>query len=184
MVDGEAMRFFVDETSFELPAGIAVDTLERHIETFIQLVGARHKQGEDVLRWSKLFEETEVQPGTRLFELLYTSLEQLPIDRDTRLGLQQALNRCVLWDDRIEPVMESHIEIDGVSSIAPTIAVVHAQISARSGAACLALGARSERTGIQAVRAGEATHDIHFVTHEPGAPRVLPHALRDRGSQP
>ena len=170
MAEELAMHFFVEETSFMLPAGIDAAVIERHLDAFISLVNARHKQGEDVFRWSKLLGETEVQPGTLLVDVLYQELEHLPLDKDTKLGLMQALNRCVEWDDRIEKVPDPRVDIDGVGCEAPTVAVVHSRISARSGAACLALGARTDRSGVHIVRSGDSTREIHFVTHEAALP--------------
>jgi hypothetical protein len=164
---GAPMRYFVDETSFELPNGIDPGALEEHLEAFIRLIRGRHAEDKNVFKWSEL-DRIEVQPGIYLCDLLYNQrLEQLPIDRDTRGALRETLNRCVAWDDRIESATDPHLQIDGVDCIAQTVAVVHGQLSAERGAVCLALGARPERTGVCAVRLGEVTRDIHFVARGP-----------------
>lgn len=168
-MDGEApMRFFLDETSFELPAGIAPESLEGWIEALVQVLGARHIAGDDVYRWSKLAEEIEVVPGKLLCDLLYQQpeLSGFTIDRDARVALQQALNRCVDWDDRVEPAPEPFVEIDGEAQLAPTVAVVHSLVVASRGACCLALGARASRTGPRRVRVREVEAEVHFVTHD------------------
>lgn len=170
MFEGQTMRFFVEETSFALPAGVDPAALERHIDAFIELVNMRHEQAEDVFRWSRLIEEVAVQPGTLLCDLLYQALPHLPLDKDTQLGLQQALNRCVEWDDRIEEVSDPNVEIDNVPCEAPTVVAVHSLISAGRGAACLTLGARPDRSGVHRVRVGERTHEIHFATRDAALP--------------
>lgn len=168
------MRFFVDETSFVCPAGIDIAMLERHLGAFVELVDSRHVQHDDVFRWSGLIEGTEVQPGVTLVDVLYQHLEHLPIDLTVRLGLQQALNRCLQWDDRIAIVPDPHVEIDAMACTAPTVALVHARMSAGHGGVCLTLGLRGDRSRVSAVRAEGRTHDVHFVSAE----RQLPAFFR------
>jgi hypothetical protein len=164
------MRFFLEETSFELPLNLEPAVLEQHLEALVKLVRARHDEGDDVFRWSKLLEEVEVRPGTLLCDLVYQQIEQLPVDRDLRLTLQQVFNRCVQWDDRLDPVPDPRVEIDGAACVAPTVSVVHSLLSSEHGAACLSLGVRADRSGVRPVRAGETTHNIHFLTHDAELP--------------
>jgi hypothetical protein len=167
--DGAAMRFFIDETSFELPVMLTADVLGACLDDFVRLVQEHHARGESVYIWSRLL-EIAVLPDIPLCDLVFRPLDQFPIDRDTRLGLMEVLNRCLHWDDHITPSPDSRVEIDGVSSEALTVAVVHGQLSVKRGAACFALAVRPERAGVHAVRAGDVVHDVHFVTGEPGVP--------------
>ncbi len=154
------MRFFLEETSFFFPAGVSAVELEGHIEQLVELVRTRHDREETVFRWSGL-EGTTIQPGIFLADLLYGSAFQL--DHDTQIALQQAVNRCVHWDDVVSPAPAPNVEIDGVPCQAPTVAVVHERISGGEGATCLTLGVRPDRAKVCVVEAGGISHSVHFV---------------------
>jgi len=156
-------RFFVDESSFELPPGIAAADLEKHLEAFVSLIRARHNEGDDILRWSKL-EETIIQPGILLCDLLYQESAEFPIDQDLRLALQQAINRCIHWDERFEPVSDPHVEINGANCDAPTVALVLSRVLAGVGSACITLGVSATRCQPCKVQAGNTHHMIHFLS--------------------
>jgi len=172
---GEApMRFFVEESSFRLPAGFDLATLEDRLDRLVSFIDKCRQSGEGIFRWSELLTDTEIQPGVRLFELLYGKTSSIPIDHDTRIGLMTALERCVNWDERIDFVLESDVAIDGVRCWAPTAAVVRSRHEAGFGAACVCLDARADRTGILAVGTASAARPIHFVTEQ----RQLPEFFR------
>lgn len=170
------MRFFLEETSFELPASLDISVIEERLEAFVALVLARHNAAEDVFRWSNL-DQIEVQPGTLLCDLLYQQVASLPIDRELRQLLVEVINRCVYWDDRIAEPVDSTVEIAGETCVSPTAAVVHALLAERRGAACLSPGARPERSGAIDVRVDAIVHQVHFIaerTHSISFHRVLP----------
>ena len=169
MPDEVPMRFFLEETSFELPLALDIAAIEKCLEAFVALMRARHDQDHDIFRWSKL-DEIEVRPGTPFCDLLYQEVASLPIDRDLRSALRDAINRCVLWDDRIEHAPHPLVDIAGVACTSPTGAVVHALLAAQHGAACLSPGLRPERAGAVSLRAGAVTHEVHFLTHESQLP--------------
>lgn len=169
MPDEIPMRFFLEETSFELPAGLDFAAIERCLEAFVGLMRARHEQAHEVFRWSRL-DEIEVRPGTPFCDLLYQEVASLPIDHDLRKALQEVINRCVHWDERVESAPPPLVDIAGVSCTSPTGALVHALLSAQHGIACLSPGARAERAGPVSVRVGAVAHEVYFITDEAHLP--------------
>lgn len=156
-------RFFVDETSFELPPDFATTELQLHLETFVKLVKTRHTEGDEVFRSSKL-EETVVISAVLLCDLIYKKVASIPIDHDLRMALQQALNRCVAWDDHFAPTPATSVVVNGVECVAATIALVCSRVSEGKGSACLTLGVRHDRSQRALVQIGSSAHDVHFVS--------------------
>jgi len=70
-------RFFVDESSFELLGGVAEADRQKHLEAFVNLIRARHDEGDEIFRWSRL-EETVIEPGILLCDLLYQGSAAFP----------------------------------------------------------------------------------------------------------
>jgi hypothetical protein len=163
------MRFFVEETSFELPAQPDAEALERGLEAFIALVDACRAKNEDIFRGSGLF-DVEIVPGIPLHRLLYETIVSLPIDKITLRGVQIALLRCVDWEDRVETVPNPNVEITSVACVAPSAAVARTHVASGTGAACLCLGLRPDRSGALTVRAGTEANEVHFMTQA----RALP----------
>lgn len=163
------MRFFVEETSFELSARPDAAALEQGLEAFIALVDACRAKNEDIFRGPDLF-EIEVAPGVQLYQVLYESVPALDLDEITLKSARLALSRCVDWAGRIDPVPDPNVSIDGTPSVAPTAAVVHAGIASAAGAACLCLGLRKDRSGELAVSTGTQTSTVHFLTEKAKLP--------------
>lgn len=163
------MRFFVDETSFELPGQTDAEALEQGIETFIALVKACRAKNEDIFRWPGLF-EVEVVPGIPLHRLLYETIDALPIDKITLRSAQVALLRCVDWEDRVKPVPDPNVEITLAACVAPSAAVARTHVASGKGAACLCLGLRADRSGTLTVRAGTEANEVHFMTRASALP--------------
>jgi hypothetical protein len=163
------MRFFVEETSFDLPGQLDADALEQSLEAFIALVDACRAKNEDIFRGPGLF-DVEIVPGIPLHRLLYETIVALPIDKITLRGAQVALLRCVDWEDRVDPAPDPDVEINSVACVAPSAAVARAHIAAAKGAACLCLGIRPDRSGPLPVRAGTEVNEVHFMTQASALP--------------
>jgi len=166
------MRFFVDETSFYRPDDVNAETLEEHLNEFIQLLHGLHRTGEKVYKWSEL-EQVMVRSDVHLWQLLYNRSAGVwnDIDRDIRLGLQQALNRCLHWDESLPvdvppDVWDAEVTIAGVPCRALTVVAVAAMVLGNHGACCLAVAGHPERSGIQDVTCGEAQCEVYFATHD------------------
>ena len=105
-----------------------------------------------------------MRPGLPLYTLLFSTLDELSIDRDIRLGLSTALDQCVEWDDLVNPPPNPRVTVTEVECESVTIALVHSQITNGRGAACLCLGARIDRSTPRAVTVGTSTKEVHFIT--------------------
>lgn len=158
------MRYCIDEHGFKQTAG-ELEDLARHIQDFISLVqSCRGETGEQIGRWSELY-SCEVLPGVPLARLLYEADFPGALDRDLRLALAEAINRCVEWDAREPLPVPVHVEVDGEQFVAHTIAFTHAQAGAGRATANLCLGCAG-RSGRREVTRGGVTCSLHFVATE------------------
>lgn len=156
-----ALRFLVDETSFELAGEPPPEALEDACRGFNELVLACKEKEGAVYRWSGIYDR-DLWPGFPLHQFLYGVKYRQDFDHDSRSALMLALDRCIEWDEMVVPQPTGDVTIQGLSCWAPSISVTH-QLLANRGAGCVGLGLRPDRRGRARVLSAGSEREVFFL---------------------
>jgi hypothetical protein len=148
------VRYVVDENGWSLPNEAGLTSA---LDQFVDLISRCREEGGDIAK-SGFLDYVELLPGRDLWSVL----SDATVDRDLRVAVQQALSRCVLWEDRYDlpdPVMAS---IGGAVSEAWSVSWAHARAGRREACALVVLDG-TPRQGRKEVARGDDVRALHFV---------------------
>jgi len=156
------VRFCVGDFSLEhLPA----QGHEAALETFATLLAEVHAEGERVASPSGVFNlSLDSASGARLYDVLYNVDHEGYLNKDTRLALQQALNRCEALDDTFA-AQGVDLSIGDRNFVSESVEFVIAMTKSNCATACLDVRRNDFPSGRQTVKYAESEVAVQFVTN-------------------
>lgn len=166
-------RFCLEETSFRLPR-LTKTQLRSRLTSLLDLMDGCRSEGPPIYRHVSLESEL-IQPQLPLADLLYPPPGSELLDRELRLRLIIAIDRCQHWEweedelDEADEDDEQQVAIEGGGAeTAPTIAFVHAQQQKGRALACLIVEGSARKAGKRPVARLGTASDIYFVAAPSG----------------
>ncbi|MCK9928064.1 hypothetical protein MXD62_12915 [Frankia sp. Mgl5] len=163
------MRYFIDEQSLCSPGDLAWRQVERDLEGLAEILSELRSMGEPVgllAGWPGL----EIQPGHDLVTVLASAGF---IDRDVRVRLLQAFDKCVAWDEDPAVAVEGAVSVGGVTY--ESLGVGRAlQLAAEGRATAVVATPWADRHGwLPVAAAGEVAVDLCFIVVDADLRRFL-----------
>lgn len=162
-------RIAVDETSFDF-RGVEKEELEHHIGEFSEAINELRRQGLTVFVHPWLWSDLECLDGVSVGEFVYGTAATT-VDRDLRLLLGVALDRCLSWREDVPGFLESVDLVPGAADDPAGVVPVHVDVGYSLGVvlfqqrrmACLAFS-HAGRHGPWRIHGADRSTVVYFFT--------------------